>query len=188
MRLRLLVVSDAELTLKWRLSPRARLLHVGAQTISEQEEWIQSRPENELNFIIETIKGEPCGMISLVKIDLVNLLAEPARFLVDQNFSKKPIAVEATLILYKVAFEILGLQKLHGQIVGPNKRMLAWQQHYGMVIEDRLNQQMEKSADREDYCLVSLSRTDYLSITVPRMERFLKDYAASSWGSDDGEI
>ncbi|HUW88509.1 MAG TPA: GNAT family N-acetyltransferase [Candidatus Paceibacterota bacterium] len=188
MRLRLLVVSDAELTLNWRLSPRARLLHVGAQKISEQEEWIQSRPENELNFIIETTNGEPCGMISLVKIDLVNLLAEPARFLVDKNFSNQPIAVEATLILYKVAFEMLGLQKLHGRIAGSNERMLAWQQYYGMVIEGRLDQQMEESSDHEDSYLVSLIREDYLSITIPRMENFLKNYAASSRESRDGEI
>lgn len=188
MRLRLLVVADAELTLNWRLSPRARLLHVGAQTISEQEKWIQSRPENEFNFIIETIAGEPCGMISLVKIDLVNLLAEPARFFVDQSFSKQPIAVEATLILYAVAFEILGLQTLHGQIVGSNTRMLAWQQHYGMVIEGRPNQQKEIPGGPEDSYLVALTRENYVSITVPRMEKFLKDHGTIGWESRDGEV
>ena len=64
-RLRPITIDDAEITLKWRLSERAKLLQRGAKTIDEQRTWIASKLKTgELNFIIEC-KDKPVGMIAL---------------------------------------------------------------------------------------------------------------------------
>ena len=186
-RLRPLLISDAEITLDWRLSSRARLLNDGAQTVIQQEAWIQSRPENEMNFIIEGQSGESCGMVSLIGIDSKNLIAEPARFLVDQRFSKQPIAVEATSILYKVAFGDLGLRKLYGKMAGSNKRMLAWQQYFGMIIEGRLKEHSWIDGSFEDLILVALFQETYRSVTIPRIQSYLDNYGKLSQNRDETE-
>ena len=67
--LRLLCIDDAELTFSWRESARASLLNRGSANVAEQVNWIKSRPDSELNFIIENKKNIAIGMISLINID-----------------------------------------------------------------------------------------------------------------------
>ena len=69
--LRQLRVDDAELTLGWRQSDRAILLNRGAASVADQAAWIASRPNTELNFVIQLRSGQPVGMLSLVAIDEV---------------------------------------------------------------------------------------------------------------------
>ena len=63
--LRPLTVADAAMTLRWRLSARARNLKQGATTLEAQERWIATRPPTEFNFVIELKGGKPVGMISV---------------------------------------------------------------------------------------------------------------------------
>ena len=93
--LRPLRVDDAALTLGWRQSDRATLLNRGATSGADQAAWIASRPNTELNFVIQLRAGQAVGMLSLVNIDEVNRRAEPARFLIGDPESVKglPVAV-----------------------------------------------------------------------------------------------
>ena len=66
-RLRPITVDDAEVTLKWRLSERAKLMQQGANSVEEQKAWIASKLNgDEVNCIIE-YKGVPVGMINCNK-------------------------------------------------------------------------------------------------------------------------
>ena len=121
--LRLIRESDAAVTLKWRQRDRAKFLNAGSSTVKEQADWISSRPPNEFNFIIEIKSGEAVGMVSLVDIDLKNLHAQTARFLIGEEDLVKgiPAAVEAMKLIYEVAFEILKLKRLYGTVASKNK-------------------------------------------------------------------
>lgn len=171
-RLRPLRVGDAELTLEWRLGSRASLLNKGSQSVEEQRSWIAARPGKELNYVIETRAGVPIGMLSLVDIDLVNRRAEPARFLIGDEQAAKgiPAAVEALKLLYVVAFEHLGLQRVYGTIAEDNKPMLKWQTYLGMKVEGRLRNHALINSRFQDLVAVGLLDTEYREVTLPRMK------------------
>lgn len=169
--LRPLRSDDAELTLRWRLSKRAELLNRGSTTVDEQRQWIETRPENELNFVIETVAGTPVGMLSLIDIDFVHGRAEAARFLLGDEGSTRgqPIAVEAMKLLYQVAFYDLGLEKVHGSVVEDNPRMLKWHRHLGMQIEGRLRRHLSINGRSQDVVVIGILESEFRDIALPRM-------------------
>jgi len=138
--LRPLVISDAALTFGWRQSQRASLLNKGAESVEQQAQWIASRPASELNFVIELKDGRPVGMLSLTSIDRVNSRAESSRFLIGEEAAVQgvPVAAEAMLLLYELAFDRLGLHRVYGTVAGDNVRMIKWQLFMGMTQEGRL--------------------------------------------------
>ena len=124
--LRPLRVDDAALTLGWRQSDRATLLNRGAASVADQAAWIASRPNTELNFVIQLRSGQPVGMLSLVNIDEVNRRAEPARFLIGEPDAVRglPVALEALKLLYELVFDQLELHRVYGTVVADNRLMV----------------------------------------------------------------
>lgn len=173
--LRPLVAGDAEITLRWRLGARARLLNAGAQTVEEQARWIAARPASERNFIIETKAGTPIGMIALVDINTLHRRAEAARFLIGDEESARgiPAAVESMQLLYVLAFERLGLQRVYGTIAADNTLMLKWQKYFGMVEEGRLRRHNLINGRFQDIVLVGLMADEYETVAKPRMAAFI---------------
>lgn len=170
-RLRPIQADDAELTLDWRLSARAALLHRGAQSIDAQRNWISTRPASELNYIIETWSAFPLGMLSLIDIDRMHRRAEPARFLIGNEDAAKgiPAAVEAMKLLYEVAFDRLGLQRVYGTVVEDNPQMLRWQLYLGMRTEGCLRRHAWINDRFQDLTCVGMLESEYRSAALPRM-------------------
>ena len=173
--LRPLEERDALLTLGWRQSARAALLNRGAQTVDEQAAWIRGRPASEQNFIIELAGGEPVGMIALVGIDQVNSHAESARFLIGEPDAVKgvPAAVEAMKLLYELAFEELGLERVWGLVVDENRRMLKWQLYLGMRQEGRLRNHYFIGGRFQDAVCLGILAEEYRGVARPRMESLI---------------
>ncbi|HEY8004361.1 MAG TPA: GNAT family protein [Phenylobacterium sp.] len=169
--LRPITVEDAEITHRWRHDERALHLNRSAATVEDQARWIASRPANEFNYIIEIVGGPPVGMLSLVTIDLANRRAESARFLIGDEAAAKgaPVAVEAMKLLYELAFDQLGLERIHGVIEERNTRMVKWQKYLGMVEEGRLRQHMRMDGEFVDVVALSLLADEYRAVTLPRM-------------------
>ena len=68
--LRPIGVSDAGLTFEWRNLDRASSLGGAPKDVESQVEWISTRPESELNFIICLASNDiPVGMISIIDIN-----------------------------------------------------------------------------------------------------------------------
>jgi RimJ/RimL family protein N-acetyltransferase len=132
--LRPITPDDAEITQKWRTSGRAYLLNKGAQTVKEQRAWIMSRPASEIDWIQE-VDGKPVGMIALVDIDHVHSRAEAGHFLIGEPelVLGKPVAAEATRLLYEYAFDFLHLHKVYGILSAENEKMIVWNKFLGMV-------------------------------------------------------
>jgi RimJ/RimL family protein N-acetyltransferase len=170
-RLRPIHSDDAEITLRWRLSNRARLLNKGAETVAEQRSWIQSRPSSELNYVIETRKSQPVGCIALIDINFVHRRAESARFLIGEEESARgfPIAVEAMKLLYEVAFDQLKLLRVYGVIAEDNALMLKWQKYLGMKEEGRLRRHSYINGRFQDHIAVGIFDSEFREVTLPRM-------------------
>lgn len=132
-RLRLISVEDAGLTLKWRLGDRAKFLHRGAESIQEQEKWITVQKNTDaINCIIE-YKNKSVGMIALHDIDINNRHLIIGRLLIgEENYvGKAPVAYESELLLCDYAFDQLKAHKIYGDVVENNKPMLKFRSYLG---------------------------------------------------------
>jgi diamine N-acetyltransferase len=169
--LRPLQVTDAALTLQWRLAQRAKFLSSGAATVLQQAAWIADRPEGEFNFLIELKDAHPVGMLSLVGIDPVNRHAESSRFLIGDELAVKgvPAALDAMKLLYNLAFDQLGLVRIHGIVADNNQLMIKWQKYLGMKEEGRLRQHLCQDGVFHDAICLGLLVEDYRKTSLPRM-------------------
>lgn len=174
--LRPLRVEDAELTLRWRQSARAGLLNEGAQTVEQQAAWIASRGDSERNFVIELADGQPVGMLSLIAIDRVHARAESARFLIAEEEAVRgvPAAVEAMKLLYELAFDRLGLERVWGLVVEENKRMAKWQRYLGMREEGRLRRHLFIGGRFQDAICLGILAEEYRKVARPRLEALIE--------------
>jgi len=168
-------VEDAAITCKWRNGGRAINLNKGAEDVEAQANWIETRTEDEHNFVIELKDHTPIGMLSLIKIDQTHKRAEPARFLVGEEQKTRgiPAAVEAMLLLYKYAFDELNLVRLYGTIASDNKLMLNWQKYLGMKEEGRLRRHYFINNHFQDAICLAIFREEYEKIATPRMQALI---------------
>jgi RimJ/RimL family protein N-acetyltransferase len=186
--LRPLKAEDAAMTLCWRTSERAALLNRGAASVAEQAAWIAARPETEFNFVIQLRSGEPVGMLSLVNIDLTHRRAEPARFLIGEPEAVKgsPVAIEALKLLYELAFDYLGLHRIHGTVVAENRQMLKWHLYLGMKEEGRLRQHQFVSGRYHDIVCVGMMESEYRTVALPRMNALIRTADSKSERPPEG--
>jgi RimJ/RimL family protein N-acetyltransferase len=175
-KLRLLSPEDAAITLKWRLSDRAFLLNKGAENVAQQEQWIRSRPNSELNFMIELSSGEAVGMISLIQINTTNKNAEAARFLIGEEALAQgiPVAIESMMLLYQIAFEKLGLERIYGTVVEDNVLMLKWQKFFGMSQEGVMRKHYFINNKFQDAIMVGILKEEFFSKALPKMRLMLR--------------
>ena len=173
--LRPLTIEDAEVTHQWRLGGRARRLNGAAASLEDQRRWISNRPRGEFNYIIQLIDGPPIGMLSLVEIDIANRRAESARFLIGDEAAAKgaPAAVEAMKLLYELAFDRLGLERVYGLISERNHLMIKWQKYLGMKEEGRQRRHFLMDGEFVDAINLGLLVDEYRAQTLPRMRALL---------------
>jgi RimJ/RimL family protein N-acetyltransferase len=174
--LRQLVVEDAALTHAWRQSDRARLLNGAAASLEDQKRWIASRPPGEFNYVIELIDGTAIGMLSLVNVDLANRRAESARFLIGDEDAARgvPAAVEAMALLYELAFDRLGLERVYGVVEERNHLMVKWQKYLGMKEEGRFRRHFLSDGAFHDAIALALLADDYRTVSLPRMRSLIR--------------
>lgn len=174
--LRPLTVDDAEITHAWRNGTRAVHLNASATTIAQQADWIAGRPASEYNFIIALKDGQPVGMVSLTGIDTAHRHAEPGRFLIGDDDAVRgvPAAVEAMKLVYELAFDTLGLERVHGSIASGNALMIKWQKFMGMTEEGRLRKHFFINGAFQDAVLFGMLADEFKTKARPRMELFIK--------------
>jgi diamine N-acetyltransferase len=180
--LRPLAPSDAAVTHAWRLGDRARHLNGGAASVEDQARWIASRPNGEFNYMIELKDGRPIGMLSLLSIDLANRRAESARFLIGDEEAARgvPAAVEAMSLIYELAFDRLGLERVHGVIEESNHLMVKWQKYLGMREEGRFRRHFLMEGQFRDAIALSLLADEYRAVALPRMRMLMRLGAAAA--------
>jgi len=173
--LRALTVDDAAITHEWRLGGRAKRLNGAAASLEDQRRWISNRPGSEFNYVIQLIDGPPVGTLSLVDIDMTNRRAESARFLIGDEAAAKgaPAAVEAMKLLYELAFDRLGLERVYGLIAQQNHLMIKWQKYLGMKEEGRLRRHFLMDGEFVDAISLGLLAEEYRAQTLPRMKALL---------------
>lgn len=173
--LRPLTTDDAAITLRWRQNGRAVHLNGGATNLEDQARWVSSRPASEYNFVITLKEGRPVGMVSLTGIDTVHQHAEPGRFLIGDETAVRglPVAVEAMTLVYDLAFESLGLNRVFGTIASDNALMIKWQKFMGMTEEGRLRNHLFINGKFQDAVLFGMLAEEYHTIARPKLDFFI---------------
>jgi RimJ/RimL family protein N-acetyltransferase len=180
--LRALTLDDAEITLKWRLSARARFLQRGAKTTAEQSAWIASKlATDELNFIIE-YRNKPVGMIALHDINPVHKSVQMGRLLIGEEewVGKAPVAFDADLVLCDYAFDTLKLHKLYGDVLEDNQGMLRTRFYLGYKQDGILREHYLFDGVYKNTIAVSILEHEYRTICRPKLLQLISFFSGIS--------
>lgn len=174
--LRPLRPEHAALTFAWRQQARAAQLHRGAASVEAQAQWIARRPAGEYNFVITLKSGQPVGMLSLLDVEPAVRQAQSGRFLIGDEGAVRglPVAAEAMKLLYELAFDRLGLRRVHGHIAAGNPLMIKWQKYLGMQEEGRLRQHVLIDGRFQDLVLLGLMEDEYRKTALPRLNALVR--------------
>jgi len=170
-RLRPITVDDAEITLKWRLSERAKLMQRGATTLEEQKSWIESKlNSNEINCIIE-YKNLPVGMIALHDINTRHDNAILGRLLIGEEsiVGNAPVTFESELMLCDHAFRTLKLHKIYGDVVEDNRPMLKLRLYLGYKQDGILRDALKFDGVYKNVHTISLLEDEYEAKCRPKL-------------------
>jgi RimJ/RimL family protein N-acetyltransferase len=173
--LRSLTQEDAAVTLRWRLSKRAKFLQRGAHTEEEQRAWIASHDRaGELNFIIE-FRGEPVGMTALHDLSLQNRSAVMGRLLIgeEEKVGSAPVFFETELLLCDYAFDQLKLHKLYGHIMEDNVGMVRTRLYLGYKQDGFLRDHYLHDGVYKGAITVSLLEEEYRTVCRPKLVQLL---------------
>lgn len=157
-------VDDAEFTLALRQNPLlTRYLPKLDISLEQQKSWILSQREKEGDyfFVVNTLEDKPIGTVSVYNIQGDS--AESGRLALIGNAFQN---TEASLLLFKFAFEILGLQIVTGYIVDGNKRAERFNKQFGCVagepVQDEKGEWIRKTYISRDSFYTELKKLNKL--------------------------
>lgn len=135
-RLRPIGGGDAAFVLQLRTDPTLnRFLHATSDSIADQLSWLSryyERPDD-YYFVVESIRsGNPEGVISVYDIERQSLQGEWGRWILRPG---SLAAVESSWLIYRAAFERLGLESVYCRTVAENKPVVSF--HDSCGISDR---------------------------------------------------
>jgi RimJ/RimL family protein N-acetyltransferase len=114
-------------------------------------------------------------MISLEDIDLTHRRAQASHFLIGEEDAVRgmPVAFEACKLLYELAFDTLGLQRIWGPIASENKAMIRFHKYFGYKEEGRLPRHYFINDTWMDAIIIGLSEATYRTVTLPKLNRLI---------------
>ena len=164
----------AEVVVKWRNSDSAKYINRGSSTVDEQVKWINSRPSSEFNFVI-VFQDKPVGQISLYDISHDHRTANSGRLILDSNVPKGiPITFEAILLVHRLAFYDLRLNKVSGIVAGNNIGVVKLNDFIKMKREGVLRQHFIFNSSPQDGIVFGLLRDEFLKEQEPLLSRIVR--------------
>jgi RimJ/RimL family protein N-acetyltransferase len=125
--------SDAALIVRLRRDPdRARYLHPIEASIPAQEAYVAENllREGDYYFVIErAATSEAEGLIAIYDVDPVARTAEWGRWILQPG---SLAAVESALLIYRVAFDVLGLEEVVCRTFADNRPVVSFHDSCGL--------------------------------------------------------
>jgi RimJ/RimL family protein N-acetyltransferase len=170
-RLRPVAAADADLIVTLRNDPAlARWLHAGAADVAAQRRWLadyEQRP-GDFYFVIESrASGKAEGLIAVYDVDCSARSAEWGRWVLRPG---SLAAVESAWLIYRFAFEVLGLQSLHCRTVADNEAVVSFHDSCGLTDKRVLPQAVELLGAQHDLVEHRLRAVDWIDV-APNLER-----------------
>lgn len=132
-RLRPVAPGDAAFILGLRTDPElGRYLHATSPRLEDQEAWIAAYEarDGDYYFVVEDLKsGSPVGTIGVYDVGAEAAgTAEWGRWLIARG---SVAAVESALLIYRMAFEQLGLDSVYCRTVADNAKVVSFHDSSG---------------------------------------------------------
>jgi len=164
-RLRPVNLNDAEFIYELRRDPRRnRYLHRGADSAEAQRRWLEQyfTRGGDYYFIIEaSATGRREGTAGIYNLDSVERTAEWGRWVVRPS---SLAAVESACLVYRAAFEILGLESLYCRTIVENASALAFHDSFGLERVRTLPLYLEVNGVRLDAIECRLTATRWMEL------------------------
>lgn len=156
-----------------------RYLHPGAATVAEQLAWQAEYYERsgDFYFVVERpARALPEGLVALYDIDDVRGMGEWGRWILR---SGSLAAVESSWLVYRTAFDILGLREVYCRTVADNLPVVAFHDSCGISrrsllpghfqIGNRVADAVEHRLGRDDWPSVSKRLGRLAELTARRL-------------------
>jgi RimJ/RimL family protein N-acetyltransferase len=178
--LRKVEIGDAQDIFTWRSGYSGRFLrHPEGYSVAMQEEWIKSRNDKEINYIIQNKKTlESVGMISIYEVNTYDLVAEVGRLLLSDKYLTKsnPFGLEALLLSYNYVFNVMNFRKITGIIAAINTTMVKLQLFLGMKQEGYLEKHTFINENFEDLHILSVFNNQFNNTYSKKINFLLKSF------------
>lgn len=133
-RLRPIGDEDASLVLDLRQNPELnRFLHTTSPDLQDQLSWFAGYYErpNDYYFVIERMEGAVQeGVVSLYDIEVASRSGEWGRWILRPG---SLAAVESAWLIYRCAFELLGLQEVYCRTIAENESVVSFHDSCGIL-------------------------------------------------------
>jgi RimJ/RimL family protein N-acetyltransferase len=150
-RLRPIELSDADFVVALRSEPRAEgLLHPISGLVADQVAWHQGyllRPDDWYWIVERRLDGAPEGTVGIWGVDRAAGRAEWGRWILR---SGSPAAPESALLLYSLAFDLIGLSEVYCRTVATNAAVLSFHDRTGLERVGNISGAFELGATRAD--------------------------------------
>jgi RimJ/RimL family protein N-acetyltransferase len=170
-RLRPIADADAPLVLELRGdATRNQHIHATSQIIEDQLAWFARYYERpgDYYFVIERLDtGVPDGVISIYDIDDKSACGEWGRWIVKPG---SLAAVESAWLIYRCAFEQLGLERVYCRTVADNQQVVSFHDSCGITDRRLLPGQFEIGGKHVDAVEHQVTRQAW-SEFGPRLKR-----------------
>lgn len=170
-RLRPVNDADAALILDLRCDPElARFIHSTPPSLADQLAWLAKYYERpgDYYFMVERRRDAQAeGFISIYEIDEATRAAEWGRWILRRG---SLAATESAWLMYRCAFEILGLSRVYSRTVADNTRVVAFHDACGITRRRLLPQHFQLRDGTYDAVEHEVDRETWPEI-APNLER-----------------
>ncbi len=153
---------------------RSRYIHAVSSDISVQESWMRDYYERtgDYYFIVENIlTGKPEGLIGIYDLDYDRKTAEWGRWIV---MPESVCAIESVYLMYRVAFEVLGLESVYSRTVRENTAVVSFHDSLGAINKGIVVDAFELNGKKCDAVEHYVDEEIWKNIVLPKSEKIAK--------------
>jgi len=126
-------LADAQFMLRLRTDPElSRLIHPTSPRLEDQQAYLGryfETPGDYYFIVVRTTTGRPEGMVAIYDVDQARRQAEWGRWIMRHDSMGAP---ECALLVYRTAFEVLGLGKIYCRTAAANRNVVAFHTSCGL--------------------------------------------------------
>ena len=169
-RLRPVKKTDAQFIIRVRREDMERncYIHQISDDVSEQERWLDAyfAREGDYYFVVENrITGQPEGLIAFYGEE--NGRAEWGRWVIQKG---SLAAIESVYLLYRIAFEQVGLEELYCRTLAENKAVVSMHTSMGELTRGLVKDSAELNGKQYDAVEQYAGREHFYENIAPKLE------------------
>jgi hypothetical protein len=166
-RLRPIYEEELEMIMQWRMMPEiTKFMYTDPQlTLEGQQKWYQSLQTRKdmIVFMIE-VDQIPSGVLSITDIDYTNKRCSWGYYMAVKENRSFTLAIALEWNLYDYVFDVLGMNKLEGEIFSFNKPVIRIHEMCGSKVEGIKREHILKDGQFYDVTITGILKQDWYAM------------------------